>query len=170
MLDSVVLYVQSNQSSIILYTVAGSVILSLILAFMGKVIFYNDFKDLGLSAALCFIPLLILFGGMSLSFRIGIPISWLQTIASITFALLFLASLVNTWRANKSIWKTVIVLVSKTALSFIYAIYLLNLIFPDKGGKRSVISMIVVGILTPLLFALVADKSALKSLIPTENQ
>ena len=153
MLDSVILYVQSNQSGIILYTVAGSVILSLILTFMDKVVFYNDFKDLGLSAALCLIPLLTIYVGARYLGGLSIDI------AVVIFALLLIPSTYNTWRANKSIWKTVIVLISKTALSFVYAIYLLKLIFPEKGSKGGFASVIVLGILTPLLFALVADKS-----------
>ncbi len=153
MLDSIIPYIQQNQVDIILCTVAGSVILSLILTFMGKVVFYNDFKDLGLSAALCLLPLFIIYAGVFFLGDLSIDI------AVVTFVLLLIPSAYNTWRANKSVWKTVIVLISKTALSFVYAFYLLELIFPKKGGKRSLAPAIVLAILTPLLFALVHDKS-----------
>ena len=164
MLDSVVLYVQSNQSSIILYFVAGSVILSLILTSMGKAVFYNNFKDLGLSAALCFIPIIIIYvgfrylGGYSLH------------LAGIVFALLLIPSVYNTWSTNKSIWKTVIVVISKTTLSFIFVICVISWIIPNKEGKRSLSSMIVAIVLAPILIALVHDKSSINSLIPAESQ
>lgn len=163
MLDSVILYVQLNQSGIILYTVAGSVILSLVLTSMGKVVFYNNFNDLGLSAALCFIPLLTIYAEAR---YLG---SFSLTLAGIVFALLLIPSVYNTWSANKSIWKTVLVVISKTALSFIFAICVISWIIPNKEGKRSLSSMIVAIVLAPILIALVNDKSSIKSLIPTEN-
>lgn len=160
--DQAVLYIQSVLPEVILYGLLGAVILSVALAFMGRVVFYANYRDLGLSAAMFGLPALVVALGL---FWLGAPGDVLFYMAAVVFVPLFVMVTVTTWKANRSLWKTAIVMVGKTTLSFLYVVHLFDALTAKNRSKRGM-SWFILAILTPLMFALVADRSGKAPSLP----
>lgn len=161
LIDQIILYVQTHQDSLIFYALLLTTILGIVLAFMRKAVFYADYSDLTITAAMFGLPALVLAIGIFYLGQFAITI----TIAGITFVPLFLTVLAKTWKSNRSVWKTVVILISKTILSFLYVVYLLNALTEKNRSKRGV-SWFILAIMTPLMFALVHDKSGKPASLP----
>ena len=160
--DEAVLYVQTALPDVVVYGFLGAIILSVALAIMKRVVFYADYRDLGLSAAMFGLPALVLVVGI---FWLGNAGQSLFYAAAVVFVPLFVMVTVTTWKANRSVWKTVIVMIGKTTLSFLYVVHLFDALTAKNRSKRG-LSWFVLAILTPLMFALVADRSGKAPSLP----
>ena len=152
--DLAIFYVQTNLPDIVVISILGAVMLSVTLAFLGKVVFYADYNDLSICAAMFGLPALIIVLGL---FWMGNSSELIFVLAAVVFLPLFFLVALTTWRSNRSIWKTVIVMIGKTTLSFLYVFHLFDALTAKNRSRRG-ISWFVLAILTPLIYALVADK------------
>lgn len=152
--DQAIFYVQTSLPEFVVIFVLGAVMLSITLAFLGKVVFYADYNDLSICAAMFGLPALIIVLSM---FWTGTISEGILILAAVVFVPLFFVATLTTWRSNRSIWKTVIVMFGKTTLSFLYIFHLFDALTAKNRSKRG-ISWFVLAILTPLMYALVADK------------
>ena len=98
-------------------------------------------------------------------FWLSVPGEGLFYTAAIVFVPLFVMVTVTTWKANRSVWKTAIVMIGKTTLSFLYVVHLFDALTAKNRSKRG-LSWFILAILTPLLFALVADRSGKAPSLP----
>ncbi len=125
-------------------------------------IFYASYRDLGLSAAMFGLPALLVALGL---FWLSAPADVLFHMAGVVFVPLFVLVSVMTWKANRSVWKTAIVMVGKTTLSFLYVVHVFDALTAKNRSKRG-LSWFILAILTPLMFALVADRSGKAPSLP----
>lgn len=143
--------------AILVATVAG-----VALGFSKRVVFYTDYNDLGLAAAMCALPALILFIGVSL-----VPQSVALGIAGVVFIGLLVKTAMTTYQSNeRSIWKTILVLIAKLVMSFLFVFHLLGALTAKTRRKRGG-SWFVLVILTPLLIALVKEQKGIFSITST---
>ena len=106
---------------VIFYGVLGAVVVSVALAFMDRVVFLANYKDLGLSAVIIGLPALVVALGI---IWLGVLGDTLFYMAGMVFAPLGVIVTVTTWKSNRSVWKTAIVVIGKTTLSFLYVVHL----------------------------------------------
>ena len=160
--DQVLLWLQTN-----LYGIAGGTILvvtvaGIVMSFTKEAVFYADFNDLALSAGMFALPALVLVAGSLLA-----PMEVLVYVAGAVFVGLFLKVALTTWKSNDgSWWKTPLLLVGKTTMSFIFIFYLYQAFTAKTRSKRGQ-GWFVVAILTPLTLALVAEHRGLFAVTPT---
>ena len=158
-----VLFFQTNLGTIIFCTCLLGTIAGVLMALTKRAIFYADYKDLKLCALMTGGPAVIL----------AISSKWLlvypRPILLVT-GLLFIALLgkvaVETWRANRSVFKLVIILIAKITLSFLYVVHFFDALTAEKRSKRGV-SWFILLLLLPLVYALVHDKSGAKVRLPS---
>ena len=148
---------------IVLGAIFAVVLLGVILAFLKKAVFYQNFNDLAWSAGMCAIPALVLVIGATM---FGQSNSVLQSNPALyvvggLFVLLFIKTAVTTYKSNSgSLVLTPILMVGKTALSFLFIFYLYWSMTAKTRSERGK-GMFVVVILTPIMLALVKEHKGL---------
>ena len=153
-MDQIILYIQTNAYGIVGLTLLSATVSSIALAFAKKVVFYADYDDLAISAAMCALPAVL----------VVIAAMFVQHVAAFYLAgLVFVGLLIKvahtTFRANSnSIWKTVLLLVGKLVMSFLYVAFLYKALAGEKRTDRGKGWFFLV-ILTPLLIALVHKRT-----------
>ena len=136
-------------ASALLATAAGCA-----LGLMEKVVVFRNYDDLGLVFAAT-VPLFI-------GFISAIP--WILIPAGIASASLFVMLAWRTWKDNTSIWKTLIALPTKLALSVLFIAFVWDLLSPggdtqlDRAKQRGLAAAIL-AVLTPLIYRLVKNKT-----------
>lgn len=128
-----------------------TILFGIFLGLTKRVIFYNDYNDLGVSLATLGIP-----ACMALGFtQFGLLTKWTGSLIAAVFFLLFTFVLFKTWQANdRKILTTFVVGISKLVLSLLYVVYLAQLTMGKQRQKRG-IGLFILAFLTPLLLALV---------------
>ncbi len=130
-------------------------IIGVLLGVSKKAVYFSNYNDLGLSAAVFAAPATIFL----VTAQFGIAPDLVLIVVVILFFGLLLTVLFRTWKANnKSIIKTFIIGISKLVMSFLYVFYLYQAFTGDKAKTRRT-SWFTLAIFTPLLIALVQDKT-----------
>jgi len=134
-----------------LIVVGITILFGIFLGFTKRVIFYNDYNDLGISLATFGIP-----ACMALGFtQFNLLTKWSAFLIATVFFLLFAFVLFKTWQANdRKVLTTLVVGISKLILSLLYVVYLAQLTMGKQRQKRG-IGLFILAFFTPLLLALV---------------
>lgn len=135
-------------------TVVLTTIIGCTLGVKEKLVVFRNYDDLGL-VFLAVVPLFI--GFITVSRWILIP----SVVASAAICI-WLAF--RTWQDNGSIWKVVIALPTKLALSILFIAFVWDLLAPngktqtDRARQRGVAAAIL-AVLTPVVYCLVKEKT-----------
>lgn len=153
--------VQTNMPLIVLGTVFGLVLLSVILAFAKKAVLYANFNDLAWSIGMFAIPAVVMMVGAAFmqtpeTGEPEMPVA-LLSVGGGLFLLLFVKTAITTYRSNNgSILLTPILMVGKMALSFLFIFYLYWSLASKTRSERGKAVFVLV-ILTPIMLALVRE-------------
>ena len=156
-MDEIITYINANTGTSIAIAALVITALGVALGLMNKVIFYNDYNDLGVSAATIAIPALIL-ASTFIFYKDQETIATIFLVAATAFIGFFIVMAYKTFMANNmSVVVTLILIVAKLVMSFIFVLHLFNALTAKKRATRGQ-SWFVLAILTPLLLALVHTK------------
>jgi hypothetical protein len=119
-----------------------------------KIVIFRNYDDLGL-VFLAVVPLFIGF---------ITAIGWILIPSVLASATICLWLLVRTWQDNGSVWKVMIALPTKLALSILFIAFVWDLLAPSgrtqgARAKQRGIAAAVLTVLTPILYYLVKDKT-----------
>lgn len=133
-----------------------AVVLGSILGIQKKITVYRNYDDI----AIIFFAVVPLFIGM-----ISL-ISWIVIPAAIASICLLLWITFRTWQDNCSVWKFLLALITKLALSILFIGYFWDLISPSGNtqvgrAKSKASAVAVLLLITPLLYKLVRDKTGM---------
>lgn len=161
-MDELIKYTTSHWGEIIGIAILSITVIGVTLGFTKKAIFYNDFNDLGISAATFAVPALIVVGVGAF-----IPHESIMYFAAFAFFGFFAAMVYKTFLANnKSIILTGVLVVAKMTMSFLYVLHLYTALTGKKRSERGQ-GWFVLAIMTPLLLALVHTKEGSFRLAPS---
>ena len=161
-MDQVIQFVQTNVYGILGVILLVSTVASIALAFAKTVVFYADYNDLALSAAMCAFPAVIIV--VSAMF---VPHVAALYVAGVVFVGLLIKTAHTTFRSNNnSVMKTALLLVGKTVMSFLYVAHLYQALAGKKRTDRGK-GWFVLAILTPLLIALVHERTGRFAITPS---
>ena len=137
-------------------------VVGIVLGFSKRAVFYTDYNDLGVSAGMFALPALIIFAAGSF-----VPQTVAIWIAGIVLVGLLVKVSLTTYRSNNgSIWKTIVIVIAKTFMSFLFVFHLVTALTAKKRSERGG-GWFVLVILTPLLIALVNEKKGVFSISST---
>jgi len=129
-------------------------IIGIILGLTKKAIYFNDYNDLGVSAAVFATPFVV--GLISLQF--GLNPTMTLSISTILFLTLFCLTLYKTWKANEGMLLiTIIVSISKLIMSFLYIFHLYMALTGKQRTARGK-AWFILAVFTPILLGLVHTK------------
>ena len=155
---------QSNMPLIVLGAIFAVVLLGVILAFVRKAVFYQNFNDLAWSAGMFAIPaLVVMVGAVFVSAGAGaetentqMPVGLLYAAGGL-FVLLLVKTAITTYKSNSgSLVLTPIILIGKAVLSFLFVFYVYWSLASKNRAERGK-AMFVLVILTPIMLALVRE-------------
>jgi hypothetical protein len=119
-----------------------------------KIVIFRNYDDLGL-VFLAVVPLFIGF---------ITAIGWILIPSALASATICLWLLVRTWQDNGSVWKVIIALPTKLALSILFIAFVWDLLAPSgktqsaRAAQRG-ISAAILAVITPVLYYLVKEKT-----------
>lgn len=151
-------FLKSIPSEYYLYAGLAILLLGIILGFTKKITVYRDYSDLTKTFMLILAPIgLFALLGDKIESRV------LMIILLVIVGLLMVWIAVTTYVDNRNIFKTLMAFITKVPLSIIFAIYLINLIFPagSKMGQRRRgrgFAAVIMLFLAPILYGLVRNK------------
>ncbi len=122
--------VKDDTPMIILLIIIGISILGLILGYTKVIIVYRDYADLTKSFSLFGLPILLSFGYSLMKIN---SVTTLYVLEGIVIISLFSWIIISTYRDNKNILWTLLAIFTKIIFSLVFAIYLLQVISPDKN-------------------------------------
>jgi len=133
----------------------GIIIIGAILGFAKKVTIYRDFLDLTKVFLLVLVPML---------FMRFLHDTTIKYIFWGIEAILLIWIFIGTLKDNGNIFKAIIAFITKVPLGVIFALYIVNLIFPGGDTRKerresSAISGLILLLLTPILYGLVKFKT-----------
>lgn len=128
--------------------------LGCVLGFTDKIVVFRNYDDLGL-AFLGVVPVFIGFISM---------VRWILIPAAIISCAVFMWLLVRTWQDNQSVWKLLVALPTKLALSVLFIAFLWDVLSPNgqtqiARAKQRGLATAVLAVLTPVIYRLVREKT-----------
>jgi cbb3-type cytochrome oxidase subunit 3 len=119
-----------------------------------KIVIFRNYDDLGL-VFLAVVPLFIGF---------ITAIGWILIPSVLSSSTICLWLLVRTWQDNGSVWKVIIALPTKLALSILFIAFVWDLLAPSgktqsaRAAQRGLAAAIL-AVLTPVIYCLVKEKT-----------
>lgn len=143
-----------SYAEIIFFSLLLTIAAGCTLGFMERLVVFRNYDDLGL-VFLATAPVFI--GFIS-------NIQWIFIPAVILSAILACVLAWRTWRDNRSIWKTMIALPTKLALSVLFIAFVWDLLSPSgrtyaARAKQRGVAAVVLAVLTPVIYRLVKENT-----------
>jgi hypothetical protein len=162
-IDEIYLYVSNpnNLTLIVLIAIMSIIGLGALLGYMGKIVVYRDFKDLGFVFAIVLFPMTVFFALMKFGVQ---SFDWLRVPFIIFVSVMLIKILVSTFKDNGNIFKAVLAFSTKIPLGILLIIALIEFIGPKRRQNRGY-AFAALLFLTPLVVSLIDNKDNMPKIL-----